>query len=469
MTNSADPMGQQAKPSAAPSKVGYGDMDEYIQVNNKLDAEYQLPITASRTGTWAHSAFHNVTAMIGAGVLGLPEAISYLGWAGGTVTLVLSWVVSLYTLHQLVALHEYKGKRFNRYHELGQYAFGKRWGDIIVITPQLIVMIGLGITYTVTGGQSLYKFWGYTCQKSYDMPDVYPNGHCKTSMGQSAWIVVFGAIQLLLIQCPNFNALSAVSFAAAVCSLTYSTIAIGGSLNNGQIPDVQYNLDGRSRGNSIMNIFNSLGVVAFAYGGHNVVLEIQATMPSPPKTYRPYMLGVLVAYGILSWCYFGVSFTGYWAFGNKAASNILFSISHPVWMVCVALFAVFIHVCGSYQVYTMPVLDMIEMQMVKRGIPNGLPSRLIYRSLYVCLTTFIAVTIPFFGSLMGFIGALGTGPTTFWLPSVIWLVLKKPSFGNINFWASWTCIVLGVMVTVLGSIGGMRGIIVSADSYKFYT
>lgn len=40
----------------------------------------------------------------------------------------------------------------------------------------------------------------YTCSKSYDNPTVYPNGHCKSSMGQSAWIVVFGGIQLLLIQ-----------------------------------------------------------------------------------------------------------------------------------------------------------------------------------------------------------------------------------------------------------------------------
>lgn len=37
---------------------------------------------------------------------------------------VLSWVISLYTLHQLVDMHEMKGRRFNRYHELGVYAFG---------------------------------------------------------------------------------------------------------------------------------------------------------------------------------------------------------------------------------------------------------------------------------------------------------------------------------------------------------
>jgi len=120
------------------------------------------------------------------------------------------------------------------------------------------------------------------------------------------------------------------------------------------------------------------------------------------------------------------------------------------------------------QVYTMPVLDMIECSLVKHRIPNGLPTRLVYRSLYVCFTGFLACTIPFFGDLMGFIGALGTGPTTFWLPSVIWLVLKKPGVGNWHFWACWICIFLGVIVTIVGSIGGLRGIIADASTYKIY-
>lgn len=39
-----------------------------------------LPITKSRNAKWWYSAFHNVTAMVGAGVLGLPYAMSQLGW-----------------------------------------------------------------------------------------------------------------------------------------------------------------------------------------------------------------------------------------------------------------------------------------------------------------------------------------------------------------------------------------------------
>ena len=43
-----------------------------------------------------------------------------------------------------------------------------------------------------------------------------------------------------------------------------------------------------------------------------MILEIQACMPSPPATFRPYMRRVYIAYGVVSWAYFGVAFTGYW-------------------------------------------------------------------------------------------------------------------------------------------------------------
>jgi hypothetical protein len=39
-----------------------------------------LPVTASRKAKWWYSAFHNITAMVGAGVLTLPYAMSKMGW-----------------------------------------------------------------------------------------------------------------------------------------------------------------------------------------------------------------------------------------------------------------------------------------------------------------------------------------------------------------------------------------------------
>lgn len=58
---------------------------------------------------------------------------------------------------QLCAMHELDGHRFCRYHELGQYVFGPTLGIWVVLPCQLIMMIGLGIVYSVTGGRSMQR------------------------------------------------------------------------------------------------------------------------------------------------------------------------------------------------------------------------------------------------------------------------------------------------------------------------
>lgn len=58
--------------------------DNQWQIDEKLARQKEiddwLPISSSRNAKWWYSAFHNVTAMVGAGVLGLPYAMSELGW-----------------------------------------------------------------------------------------------------------------------------------------------------------------------------------------------------------------------------------------------------------------------------------------------------------------------------------------------------------------------------------------------------
>ena len=48
-----------------------------------------LPINARRNAKWWYSAFHNVTAMVGAGVLSLPYAMSELGWSVPLTTFLI--------------------------------------------------------------------------------------------------------------------------------------------------------------------------------------------------------------------------------------------------------------------------------------------------------------------------------------------------------------------------------------------
>ncbi|XP_062109533.1 lysine histidine transporter 2-like [Humulus lupulus] len=398
--------------------------------------------------------------MVGAGVLSLPYAMSELGWGPGVAILVLSWVITLYTLWQMVEMHEMvPGKRFDRYHELGQHAFGEKLGLWIVVPQQLIVEVGVNIVYMVTGGKSLKKF--------HDT--ISP--HSKVHMTTTEFIAIFACAHLVLSHLPNFNSITVVSFAAAVMSLSYSTIAWTSSLHKGVKPDVDYSLTGSNLGVKTFNFFSALGDVAFAYAGHNVVLEIQATIPSTPEnpSKKPMWRGVVVAYIVVALCYFPVALVGYYVFGNSVDDNVLITLEKPAWLIAAANMFVVIHVIGSYQIYAMPVFDMIETLLVKKM--NFTPSfrlRFVTRTSYVLLTMVIAMAIPFFGGLLGFFGGFVFAPTTYFLPCVMWLAIYKPRKYSLSWIANWVCIVLGVALMVLAPIGALRTIIMSAKTYKFF-
>lgn len=310
----------------------------------------------------------------------------------------------------------------------------------------------------VTGGKSLKKFHETVCPS------------CK-EIRLTLFILIFASVHFVLSHLPNFNSISVVSCSAAVMSLTYSVIAWGASLAKGPTANVSYGPRASTTSGNVFNFFNALGDVAFAYAGHNVVLEIQATIPSTPEkpSKGPMWKGVIFAYIIVAICYFPVAFIGYHTFGNTVDDNVLLSLEKPNWLVAMANMFVVIHVIGSYQIYAMPVFDMMETCLVKQyKFKPSTKLRFTTRTLYVGITMFIGMTFPFFGGLLGFFGGFALAPTTYFLPCIMWLVIKKPKRFSFSWWINWSFIVVGVLLMILAPIGGLRNIILSASNYKFY-
>lgn len=140
---------------------------------------------------------------------------------------------------------------------------------------------------------------------------------------------------------------------SSVLLCSYSTIAWGASVDKGVQPDVQYGYRSKTTAGTVFDFFSALGTIVFAYGGHNVVMEIQATMPSPPDkpSKRPMWKGVIIAYVVIAVCYLPVALVGYAMFGNAVDENILLSLGKPVWLIAMANMFVVVHLIGSYQVY----------------------------------------------------------------------------------------------------------------------
>ncbi|CAN6975982.1 unnamed protein product [Brassica rapa subsp. trilocularis] len=413
----------------------------------------------SRPAKWWYSTFHTVTAMIGAGVLSLPYAMAYLGWGPGTLMLALTWGLTLNTMWQMVQLHEcVPGNRFDRYIDLGRYAFGPKLGPWIVLPQQLIVQVGCCIVYMVTGGKCVKQFVDITCSTC-------------TPVRQSYWILAFGGVHFLLSQLPNFNSVAGVSLAAAVMSLSYSTIAWAGSISHGRLPDVSYGYKATNPSEFTFRTFSALGQISFAFAGHAVALEIQATMPSTPErpSKVPMWQGVMGAYFVNAICYFPVALICYWAFGQDVDDNVLRNLQRPAWLIASANLMVVVHVIGSYQVFAMPVFDLLERMMVtKFGFKHGAVLRFFTRTTFVAFTLFTGVTFPFFGDLLGFFGGFGFAPTSFFLPSIMWLIIKKPKRFSITWLVNWITIMVGVCIMMASTIGGLRNIIADSSTYSFY-
>lgn len=124
--------------------------------------------------------------------------------------MVMSWVITLYTLWQMVEMHEMvPGKRFDRYHELGQHAFGEKLGLWVVVPQQLMVEVGVNIVYMVTGGKSLKKIYDTAFPDGKDIRTTY-------------FIMIFGSVHFFLSHLPSFNSITFISLAAALMSVRYN-------------------------------------------------------------------------------------------------------------------------------------------------------------------------------------------------------------------------------------------------------
>ena len=83
-------------------------------------AHHPLSCLAPAGTVWTAVA-HIFCAVVGAGVLGLPNSVAWLGWVAGPICLVVFFVLSLWSSHLLAQLYCVDGIEFARYHHAVQH------------------------------------------------------------------------------------------------------------------------------------------------------------------------------------------------------------------------------------------------------------------------------------------------------------------------------------------------------------
>lgn len=90
------------------------------------------------------------------------------------------------------------------------------------------------------------------------------------------WYLVFTSLCIVLSQLPNLNSIAGLSLIGAVTAITYSTMVWVLSVSQQRPPSISYEpLSLPTFSASLFSVLNALGIVAFAFRGHNLALEIQ--------------------------------------------------------------------------------------------------------------------------------------------------------------------------------------------------
>eukprot|EP01018_Ginkgo_biloba_P009209 Gb_36339 [translate_table: standard] len=416
-----------------------------------------LPITESRKGNAYYSAFHNLNAGIGFQALLLPVALTFLGWTWGILTLIVAYVWQLYTLWLLIRLHEsVPGRRYNRYIELAQAAFGERLGVWLALFPVINLSAGTATSLISVGGGALKLFYNTVCGSTC---------HALTTV---EWFVVFAVLSAILSILPNLNSIAWVSLIGAVMAVAYCTLVWTLSLSVPRPQGVSYQIITSSTPvDTIFSILNALGIVAFAFRGHNLVPEIQATMPSTLKhpAYVPMWRGAKAANIFMGLCYFPLAVGGYWAYGNKMLPqgilNTIYTL-HGKQISRAALGVTYLFVVlnslSSFQIYSMSVYDSFEASYTsKTKKPCHKGVRVGFRIFFVSFNLFAGVAFPFVSSFAGLLGGMTSIPVTFGYPCFFWLALKTTPDTKFTFqwYLNWFLGCCGIVLAFGVSAGGL--------------
>ncbi|KAG8482490.1 hypothetical protein CXB51_024059 [Gossypium anomalum] len=433
-----------------------------------------------RTGTFWTASAHIITAVIGSGVLSLAWAIAQLGWIAGPAVMLLFSIITFYTSCLLTDCYRtadpVSGKR--------NYTYTQAVGSLL--GGYKVKLCGF-IQYVNLFGVSIGAIKRSNCFHN-------SGGKNPCHMSSSPYMMMFGVAEILLSQIPDFDQIWWLSILAAVMSFTYSGISLAfGIAKVIGIGTFRGSLTGISLGTvtpaqKIWRSFRALGDIAFAYSFSMILIEIQDTVKSPPAEAKTMKKATKLSIAITTAFYMLCGCMGYASFGDLAPDNLLtgFGFYNPFWLLDIANAAIVIHLVGAYQVFCQPIFTFVEKWASQRWpesktitkelkIPMPIRGyrpyklnlfRSVWRTAFVMLTTVISMLLPFFGDVVGILGAFGFWPLTVYFPVEMYIEQKK-----ISKWSSrWICLKMlsmgCLMISILAGTGSIAGVIHDLKVYK---
>jgi Transmembrane amino acid transporter protein len=139
-------------------------------------------------------------------------------------------------------------------------------GKVLTLVPIMYLSAGICSALMIVGGSSMKQFFQLLCGP----------GCTSQPLTSIEWYLVFICLAGVLAQLPNLNSIAGISLIGGTTAVVYCTLIWVLSVSKGRVAGVSYDLvPAKTDLDRVLDILNGLGIIAFAFRGHNLVLEIQ--------------------------------------------------------------------------------------------------------------------------------------------------------------------------------------------------
>ena len=467
-----------------------------------MDSSTLLPTSTTGTSALA-TGFSILQLMAGTGILGLPQATAMGGWASLGIMMVVALMAN-YTAKALIAnlhstpklethrkLADLYGGRLPCYPSVGYAAFGEP-GRFVVHVFHKATLFGVATIFLILAGAFLVEGIGGGGE---GFAGAAIAGDVKK------WTQVWTAIAagIALVPLVGLRTLREIAPLAALgllaSSLTILIVVVESAI---LLPVTNATQHEQGLPSSAPLVFNehgdvahaalrpggfasSFSVITLSFGGHAVLPSIEAQMATPAQFARV----ANGAFAVLLALYLLTSAFGYGAFGAGVASPVLCNLPRDVatpmgFAATMTKLVIALHVITAVPMMLNPFAIELEHHLGLEGEERpahviGAPAeaklyraqaalgRAVVRTALLGASLAVALTVPFFGDVMSFVGAACLTMMVFVLPVALSWRLRAAEIGWLE--GLWGLLIMATGVTA-GAVGTYQAVVSIAQKLQ---